>query len=59
MGQRHRDIGTERSSIKAVKLDVVSGLVAIRKVKGIPSARVKELWGVVKGVENGRITKRV
>ena len=37
----------ERSKIRAVQIDNLRGLLGIRKMDRVPTARIRELYGVV------------
>ena len=39
----------ERSRIRAVQMDILIGLLDIRKMDRVPNARIRELWGVTRG----------
>ena len=41
----------ERSRIKAVQMDNLRGLLGIRRMDKVPNARIRELCGVTKGVD--------
>ena len=41
----------ERSRIRAVQIDNLTGLLGIRRMDKIPNAQIKELRGVTKGVD--------
>ena len=41
----------ERSRIRVVQMDNLRGLVGIRRMDKVPNARIRELCGVTKGVE--------
>ena len=41
----------ERSRIRAVKMIKLRGFLGIRGIDRVPNARVRELYGVTKGVE--------
>ena len=41
----------ERSRIRAVQMDSLKGLLGIRRVDKVPNARIRELCGVTKGVD--------
>ena len=40
----------ERSRVRAVQMDNLRGLLGIRRMDGIPNARIREMCGVTKGV---------
>ena len=40
----------ERSRIKAVKIDNLRGLLGIRRMYKVPNARIRQLCGMTKGV---------
>ena len=41
----------ERSRIRAIQMDSLRGLLGIRRMDRVPNARIKELCGVAKGVD--------
>ena len=41
----------ERYSSKAVKMDNLSGLLGVRRMDKVLNTRIRELWGVTKGVD--------
>ena len=41
----------ERSRIRAVQMDNLRGLLGFRRIDKVPNARIKELCGVTKGVD--------
>ena len=41
----------ERSRIRTLQVDNVKGLVGIRRMDKFPNARIRELCGVTKGVD--------
>ena len=43
----------ERSRIRAVQMDKLKCLLGIRKMDRVPNARIRELYGLRKGVEEG------
>ena len=40
----------ERPRIRAVQMDILRGLLGIRKMDKVPNARIRELSGVTKGL---------
>ena len=42
----------EKSRIKAVQMDSLRGLLVIRRMDKAPNARIRELYGVTKEVDN-------
>ena len=40
-----------RSRIRAVQMDSLRGLLGIRRIDKVPNARIRELCGVTKGVD--------
>ena len=48
----------ERSRIRAVHMDKIRSLLGIRRMDRVPNARIKELCGIVKGVDE-RIEEEV
>ena len=43
----------ERSRIRAVPMNNFRGLLAVRKKDKVPNARIRELCGVTKGMDEG------
>ena len=43
--------GKERSRIRAVQMDNLRGLLGIRRMFRVQNARIGELWGMAKGVD--------
>ena len=41
----------ERSRIRAVQMDNLRGLLGIRSIDRVPNARIRELCGVTKGID--------
>ena len=41
----------ERSRIRAVPMDNLRGFLGIRRMDRVPNARIRELWGVKKGLD--------
>ena len=41
----------ERSRIRAVQMDNFRGLLGIRRVDKVPNAKIRQLCGVMKGVD--------
>ena len=48
----------ERSKIRAIRMDNLIGLLGIRRMDRVPNARIRELFGVKKGLDE-RIEKGV
>ena len=42
----------ERSRIRTIKMDNLRGLLGIRRMDKVPNAQIKELCGVMKGVDD-------
>ena len=42
----------ERSRIRAVQMDNLRGLLGIKRMDRVPSAQIRELCGVTKGVDD-------
>ena len=42
----------DRSKIRAVNMDNLRGLLGSRRMDRVPNARIKELWGVKRGLDN-------
>ena len=43
----------KKSSVKAVQMDNLRGLLCIRRMERVPNTRIKELCGVRKGRDEG------
>ena len=41
----------ERSRIRAVQMDIIRGLLGIRRMDKVPNARIRQLRGVTKGAD--------
>ena len=41
----------KRSRIRVVQMDSLRGLLGISRMDRVPNARIRELWGVTKGVD--------
>ena len=40
--------GESEVKIRAVEMDIIRGLLGIRRMDIVPNVRVRELWGVTK-----------
>ena len=40
----------ERSRVRPVQIDKLRGLISIRRIDRVPNTRIKELFGVTKGL---------